>query len=844
MKKEFFNMVLLRVLIVSNLILLSIDTFAQYDTVHYIPPFYSRTNSTLDLGRSYLHLSTNVMDTFIVNVVESDGSLIMNVQISRDTPKKIWLGYQYNCIGIVDSTGLNTPLVTDGIIAKANFPFFANIRHSSDLQGMSLTAKGSHALGTRFRSGHMYTTKSGPNDVGFKSHMISVMAVEDNTVITFSDIKPGVIFHGTPTVGNTSEDIVVTLNKYESYIIATHLDEPFNNGNDTLVNGVLIESTRPIVVNSGSWTGGSDQVNNLGYRDIGMDQIVPVELTGTKYILSKRYSYLPEECERVIVIADKDETEVFINGSTSPIATLQSGEFFIVPAYFFNADNLMSINTSLPVYVYQTTNGSPSASYTLGMNFIPPITCSGLNEVTIHETDSFNGATASIDIIAKSGSTVWVNNNTISSSAIMTPGNTEWEVYKLSGITGDINIKSDNNVYVSMTTSMGARGAAGYFSGFSDRSLNPDITSISYNGGKLINESCIDGQFVITKPAQQINKDITYYYLISGTALNGVDFTFISDSIFIPAGQTIGSIDIDAHEDGIDEGQETIILTLYNSEICNHDSTLSATLVIEENASIDFSIENSSGCSPLSSSFTMESSNNEFSSVYWDFGDGSFSTELNPVHEYQTPGFYSVALYVLGPAPCYDTLYVLQEDAIYVEETPVAGFTLDTDYIDACNSKVQIFSDAQGATEFLYDFNEPNSHSSDEHPSYTYQNDGSHYITQVVFSDHGCSDTSIQEIYVEPFNLFAPNTFTPDGDKYNNVFNVVVDLELYEWHLTIMNRWGEILFESYDISKGWNGSYFDGSIAQDGTYQWIAEYISCSSDNIRKRITGHVNLIK
>ena len=69
--------------------------------------------------------------------------------------------------------------------------------------------------------------------------------------------------------------------------------------------------------------------------------------------------------------------------------------------------------------------------------------------------------------------------------------------------------------------------------------------------------------------------------------------------------------------------------------------------------------------------------------------------------------------------------------------------------------------------------------------------------------------------------VYVPNTFTPDGDEYNNEFFPVISAGISEdgYALLIFNRWGELIFESHDLSIGWDGTY-NGEIVQDGTYTW------------------------
>jgi gliding motility-associated-like protein len=61
--------------------------------------------------------------------------------------------------------------------------------------------------------------------------------------------------------------------------------------------------------------------------------------------------------------------------------------------------------------------------------------------------------------------------------------------------------------------------------------------------------------------------------------------------------------------------------------------------------------------------------------------------------------------------------------------------------------------------------------------------------------------------------------------------------------LRIYNRWGEIVFESYDIKQGWDGMY-NKEKAKEGTYNWEISYNESRCYNKRLHFYGHVNLIR
>ena len=57
-----------------------------------------------------------------------------------------------------------------------------------------------------------------------------------------------------------------------------------------------------------------------------------------------------------------------------------------------------------------------------------------------------------------------------------------------------------------------------------------------------------------------------------------------------------------------------------------------------------------------------------------------------------------------------------------------------------------------------------------------------------------------------PVSVYIPNAFTPDGDGLNDIF-IPVGKGITEYTLQIFDRWGELIFQSSDFNKGWDGTY-------------------------------------
>ena len=92
--------------------------------------------------------------------------------------------------------------------------------------------------------------------------------------------------------------------------------------------------------------------------------------------------------------------------------------------------------------------------------------------------------------------------------------------------------------------------------------------------------------------------------------------------------------------------------------------------------------------------------------------------------------------------------------------------------------------------------------------------------------------------------LYLPNTFTPNGDKVNDVFRPKGTLEgMKSYHFLIFNRWGEIVYETYDPSSGWDGN-FNSEKAPSGSYVYNIFYLPDGKDAEPKELKGKFNLLR
>jgi gliding motility-associated-like protein len=121
------------------------------------------------------------------------------------------------------------------------------------------------------------------------------------------------------------------------------------------------------------------------------------------------------------------------------------------------------------------------------------------------------------------------------------------------------------------------------------------------------------------------------------------------------------------------------------------------------------------------------------------------------------------------------------------------------------------------------------------------------YDISVVHWANGCvSYPDDQTITVEecPQTLiYIPNSFTPNGDEWNNTWQPVFTsgFDPFDFNLFVFNRWGEIIFESNNSTMGWDGTY-KNQIVPEGIYIYRIQY-GDPENGSSYILQGHVNMI-
>jgi PKD repeat protein len=141
----------------------------------------------------------------------------------------------------------------------------------------------------------------------------------------------------------------------------------------------------------------------------------------------------------------------------------------------------------------------------------------------------------------------------------------------------------------------------------------------------------------------------------------------------------------------------------------------------------------------------------EITSRQWDFGDNTFSNDLNPIHEYTTSGTYKVTLTISNAAGC----TTFRTKNIVIRRLPRVAFSNSL----ACSGEQVLFADesnpVEGSiTKWQWNFGDPGSGadntSTQQQATHVYKQPGTYAVKLVLFTNHGCADSLVRTVTVTP----------------------------------------------------------------------------------------------
>jgi gliding motility-associated-like protein len=354
-------------------------------------------------------------------------------------------------------------VMTTGVLVRATAPITAYYELGAAANRDLVALKGKNANGTLFYT-PFQTLWENARTLGGSPYIpqprtgFVIVATDDSTTVTI-----------TPAIDILNHQAGIPFSVY-LHRGQTYYCEAIDYIGAVKPAGTKIESDRPIAVTI------KDDMIDLdpppsgteGGADLAADQLISVENCGFKHIVVR--GDLANGLDKVYVCATEDNTELFIDGSATPIATLNAGQQY---AYSFTAAAGF-IEGSKPIYVLHISGVGDQIAGAI----VPSLECTGSNQVGFTRTGSAN---FKLNLTIKAG---FENNftlngdNTFITASDFQPvpgGNGEWVFCRKAFTTAQVPVGqasliqnfSDELFHMGITYQQGASCNYGYFTNFS-----------------------------------------------------------------------------------------------------------------------------------------------------------------------------------------------------------------------------------------------------------------------------------------------------------------------------------------------------------------------------------------
>jgi len=699
-----------------------------------------------------------------------------------------------------------------GVHIRSSSPISAYYQVERTVNQDIFTLKGRQALGTEF---FIPSQNDFPNI--HNEAAVDMVATQDGTIIIIEPRKP--------LKNQRNGRISVELNRGETYSIraagilgANHLE------------GTYIRSNKPIAV-----TNSDDSIVNqdgTGWDLVG-DQIVPVELLGTEYIVVRGDA----TTEIVYITATADDTEIVYSNPTETLRSMNRGQTVSIPI----TDAALYLNSNKPVYVWHLTGirNEPAGA------LIPPVNCTGAQRVNFIRPGGNNFQLVLLteaqhaDEFVLNGDPNLVREDDFS-PVRGTDG--RWVsakinlAFRLSRGAHQL-INNSGRFHLGVLGDSGPGGCSyGYFSGYSslfigeDRSFCFGETVTLDAGENKLSYLWSDGS-----EGQTIRIDTTGTYWVETT---------------IPGCTLYDTINLEAINIQLDLGEDT---TLCEGEMLQLDASFpdasylwsddsrNATLMVDQAGTYEVvvSVEECVKQDEIEINFmevpdinlgpdTLLCEDEEIildaflpgATYLWQDSTTASTIDVN------SPGNYSVERNFEG---------CVQKDSLSVIPT-FPDIDLGRDTTLCLGDSLPLFFDVEGVS-FMWD-------------------DGSNEFDRIlmeegiytlnVFNRCQSFDDTLRLNYVDcTCQLFIGNVFTPNADGVNDNFAPAFNCTLGTYNFQVFDRWGNQVFETSAQGETWDGRDSNNGEYQEGVYYWKLRYKGndrWNQETIVKQ--GYVTLLK
>ncbi|MFY7839440.1 MAG: gliding motility-associated C-terminal domain-containing protein [Lacibacter sp.] len=700
------------------------------------------------------------------------------------------------------------------IVSTAEISVYYEVNHTSRNPEL-FVLKGRNALGRSFFVSSQSSGANSPTHNPLAYSSFNIVATEDNTVVTINPSK-NIVGHTAGTSFN------ITLNRGQTYAAIAS-----SQAADQHLGGSTVTSTKPVAV-----TLADDLLTapNYACADLIGDQTIPVSITGTEYIATK--GYLLGTLEKLIITATANGTTVRQDGNI--IATLNAGQSF--DANLLNTSTY--IQASNPVYVYQVSG----IGCEMGGAILPPIKCTGSLSATFSRSTNRQ---IYLNVIVKNGGEgafrVNGNSNVITADKFTAvPGTSnQWmsaSILLSNSITAlDSPVTIQNSLtffHLGILQGNEREGTSfGFFSSFNNNYANARTTTpMVCDGGKI----ALFADTLLTA---------TYNWTGPNDFVSTQQNPFINNASVLNAGKYYVTVTLPGCGSQIDSvmiGIGGIKTATVNQTICDGDVyagyTTSGTYIDTFKTALGCDSVRTLNLTVRPRSFTTITQTICQGDVFLGYKvSGTYIDTLTAANGCDSIRTLNLTVLprsssTLVRAICQGQTFLgYSTSGTYVDTLVAANgcdsirtliLTVDTQprpnlgpNKELCNGDTLNLNPGR-FTSYLWQDNSTAN-------QFTVRQPGFYSVTVSNACGSATDDITIRG--VDCVVLF-PNAFTPNGDGLNEQFKILNAFSLRDYSLTIYNRWGQLVFETTDFRKGWNGE-LKGRPQDPGTFVYYCKYV-------------------
>ena len=782
---------------------------------------------------------------------------LANFSIPANTTQVIDLSSHQRAL----ETNVPNQVLKTGLHIVSSAPITAYYEEGSFFNAEIFVLKGRNAIGKRFYIAAQNFFDNSEQYFPGAYFSFDIVATSDNTIVKVHPTEPLEGFEG-------DSIITIRLNKGETF----SLKKPGLLANNNPV-GTLVESSKPIAI-----TIKDDSLINGGCRDLVGDQLIPAEVAGQEYIVVKGFLNEPEF---FFVTATEDNTEIFMEALSVPVARLNAGEskrFDIrFPSVYIRSDKA--------IYVAHVTGFGCE----MGMAILPPVTCTGSRQVGFTRSSSeFFGLNL---LVRKEG----IHYFTLNGSQSLIPPhlfkpvigtNDKWYTAQLSFTTDEVPVdisslltNSKHSFQAGIINGNASTSARfGFFSSFSTLFIGDDFkfcdgatVSIDAGPGK---ESYLWNTGATTQSIQ-IDKTGDYWVTVS------YEDCILSDSIHVD--EVIGAVDL-GPDVGICEGETTKIDGKENFSWLWSNGSTNQFLETDHLGKYWVSVFDENGCQASDTIFVERfvyefdpDVTIEMNSVSVDTADerniflawsvsGKERVKMNQVSLYKNTGLDSWELLkqVSADESSYTVVNCDTDNGIFKFYVGLANRCGQEQRVSKVHNTILLTGEGDENANmvrlnwnFYGDWDEGVKRyevwrKKEEEKQYSFftelyadadnliasiATDAFHhnYVIRAIESAGEGESWSNNVQFDFEHSVYVPNVFTPNSDSFNQFFEIR-NIQLYaNAHLIIVDRWGMTVLEKNGYVNDW-----DGDDLPSGVYFYI---LTLNRNNIRP-LKGTLSIIK